>query len=72
MSHVFRNCIGKIVVVYFDDILVYSFKTFEGKNQLFANIDKCTFCIDSVIFLVFIVNKNEFHVDPDKIKVIEE
>jgi len=35
-----------------------------GKNKLFANVDKCTFCVDSVVLLGFIVNKNGVHVDP--------
>jgi len=41
-------------------------------NNLFANSDKCTFCVDSVVFLVFLVNKNGVHVDPEKIKAIQE
>jgi len=84
MNHVLRDCIGKYVVVYFDYILVYSQsvdshlshlrKVLEvlRKNSLFANIDKCTFCVDSEVFLGFIVNKNEVHVDPEKIKAIQE
>jgi len=39
---------------------------------LFVNIDKCTFCVDSVVFLGFIVNKNRVHVDLQKIKAIQE
>jgi len=84
MNHVLRDCIGKYVVVYFDNILVYS-QSLESNlshlrevllvlrnNSLFANSDKCTFCVDSVVFLGFIVNKNGVHVDPEKIKVIQE
>ena len=41
-------------------------------NSLFANSDKCTFCVDSVVFLGFVVNKNGVHVDPEKIKAIQE
>ena len=41
-------------------------------NSLFANSDKCTFCVDTVVFLGFVVNKNWVHVDPEKIKAIQE
>ena len=82
MNHVLRDYIGKFVVVYFDDILVYSTSVESHihhlrevlivlrKNQLFANVNKCTFCADSVVFLGFIVNKNGVHVDPSKIQVV--
>jgi len=74
MNHVLKDCIGKYVVVYFHDILVYSQNLDSHlshlkvvllvlrKNSLFANIDKCTFCVDNVVFLGFIVNKNGVHV----------
>ena len=39
---------------------------------MFANKEKCTFCVDSVVFLGFVVNKNGVHVDPTKIKAIQE
>ena len=84
MNHVLRNCLGNFVVVYFDDILIYShsFNVHLGHlrvilsllrdHQLYANIDKCTFCVGSVIFLGFVVNKSGVHVDPEKIKAIQE
>jgi len=84
MNHVLMDWIGKYVVVYFNDILVYS-QSLDSHlshlrevflvlrdNSLFANIDKCTFCVDSVVFLGFIVNKNGVHVDLEKIKAIQE
>jgi len=84
MNHAFRDCIDKYVIVYFNDILVYS-KNLEDhlshlrevflvlkNNSLFANSDKCTFCVDIIVFLGFIVNKKGVHVDPKKIKVIQE
>ena len=84
MNHVLRDCIGKYVVVYFDDILVYSQSLDDHlkhlrevflvlrNNSLFANSDKCTFCVDSIVFLGFVVNKKGVHVDPEKIKAIQE
>ena len=39
---------------------------------MYANIDQCNFCVDNVVFLGFVVNKNGVHVDPKKIKAIQE
>nr|KYP52749.1 Retrovirus-related Pol polyprotein from transposon 17.6 [Cajanus cajan] len=84
MNHVLRDCIGRFVVVYFDDILIYSKSLSDHvnhlrqlllvlrENHLFANVDKCTFCVDNVIFLGFVVSINGEHVEPEKIKAIQE
>jgi hypothetical protein len=75
MNGVLHPFIGKFVVVYFDDILIYSKSLNEHikhlravfcalrEVRLFANLEKCTFYTDRVAFLGYVVTPQRIEVD---------
>ena len=59
MNHVLRAFIGRFVVVYFDDILVYSKNLKDHVKHLHAVLSALRenqFCMESVVFLGFVVS----------------
>ncbi len=82
MNKVFMKFMDKFVVVFIDDILVYSRTPEEHaehlrivlgelrKHQLYAKFSKCEFWLRQVGFLGHILNQEGVAVDPEKVKAI--
>ncbi|KAJ9561142.1 hypothetical protein OSB04_006302 [Centaurea solstitialis] len=83
MNRVCRPYLDKFVIVFIDDILIYSQSKEDHEHhlrlilellkaeKLYAKFSKCEFWIREVHFLGHVVNKG-VHVDPAKIKAIKK
>ena len=84
MNKVFMEELDKFVVVFIDDILVYSATAEEHEqhlrvvleklrqNQLYAKFSKCEFWLEEVAFLGHILTAEVVAMDPTKIEVVKE
>ncbi|GKD62699.1 putative reverse transcriptase domain-containing protein [Tanacetum coccineum] len=84
MNRVCKPYLDKFVIVFIDDILIYSKKKKEHeehlkailellkKEELYAKFSKCKFWIPKVQFLVQVIDSQGIHVDPDKIESIKD
>ena len=82
MNRVFRPYVDQFVVVFIDDILVYSKDAHEHEQRLkivletlrekklYAKLSKCDFLLKEVSFLGHIVSAEGIRVDPAKIEAV--
>ncbi|GJV62074.1 putative nucleotidyltransferase, ribonuclease H, partial [Tanacetum coccineum] len=83
MNRVCKPYLDKFVIVFINDILIYS-KTKEDhenhlrlmldllrKEKLYVKFSKCEFWLQEVHFLRHVVNHNGIHIDPSKIEAVK-
>lgn len=82
MNHIFKPLLRKCVIVFFDDILVYSSTLPEHAKHLaavltllrehcfYAKLSKCSFCCTTVEYLGHLVTNGVLKADPAKIEAM--
>ncbi|GMH17778.1 hypothetical protein Nepgr_019619 [Nepenthes gracilis] len=82
MNRIFQPYLDKFVIVFIDDILVYSKSSEEHEehlrttlqilreHRLFAKLEKCEFWLEEVGFLGHVVSKEGISVDPMKVEAV--
>ncbi|XP_019166953.1 PREDICTED: uncharacterized protein LOC109162723 [Ipomoea nil] len=84
MNHIFKPLLRKFVLVFFDDILIYSSGLNEHWNnlrevlslmrahKLLAKLSKCSFAKKEVEYLGHVISEQGLHTDPSKLKAVAE
>ncbi|PKU70170.1 RNA-directed DNA polymerase [Dendrobium catenatum] len=82
MNRIFRPYLDQFVIVFIDDILIYSKNDKDHadhlkivlnllrQHKLFAKYSKCEFWLKKISFLGHIVSREGISVDPEKIKAV--
>ncbi|KAD3640068.1 hypothetical protein E3N88_29291 [Mikania micrantha] len=83
MNRVCKPYLDKFLIVFIDDILIYSQNQQDheqqlrlvlellAKEKLYPKLCKCDFWLREVHFLSHVINQNGIHVDPSKIEAVK-
>ena len=83
MHRLFHPYLDKFIVIFIDDIPVYSGIEEEHEEHLrtilqtlkehqsYAKFSKCEFWLEKVTFLGHIISKNGLEVDPEKVEAVQ-
>ena len=82
MNRVFHAYLDRFVIVFIDDILIFS-KSMEEheehlrlvfqilrEKKLYVKFKKCEFWLDQVVFLGHVISKAGISVDPSRVEVV--
>ena len=84
INEVLREFIGKFVIVYLDDILIYNRSKEDHirhlnyvlrklhQEKLLVNLNKCSFMKEELVYLGFVISADGLKMYPKKIKAIIE
>ena len=84
MNRVFKPFLDQFVIIFIDDILVYSHSREEHQkhlwivletvraHKLFAKFSKCKFWLSSVSFLGHVISDEGISMDPKKIELVRD
>ena len=84
VNSIFYHLMGKFVLVYLDDILIFSpdVQTHQDhlfqvlrilrENKLYAKLEKCVFMVSEIQFLGFLLSASGFRMDPEKVRAVLE
>jgi len=84
MNRIFHTYLDRFVVVFIDDILIYSKSEEEHaehlrivlqvlkEKKLYAKLSKCEFWLEEVSFLCHIISSGGIVVDPSKVEAVSQ
>lgn len=83
MNHIFHNCLGEFLVVYIDNLLIFSndedshYRHLDNvlsrmkENELYVALKKCEFMRDNIDFLGLLVGIDGIRINFERIKILK-